>query len=240
MDRKFSDEQIEHIARNLLKDFAPDDETLDEIAESPRLWWNVRNRIETEKARRTPRRWFAALRPQILAFGALAVLICLGLTALFLSSGNNSNSPIARQSPVRNESEEVLIKAPEDLPNITPNIDSGKREISKNPPPAKASVPKFETKAKFVARNRVRENRTRQAVGSPGILTKPAEETKTDFIALSYAAATDSGQVVRVKVPSSMMVSLGVKTTVEKESELVSAEVVIGDDGLARAIRFIR
>jgi len=45
---------------------------------------------------------------------------------------------------------------------------------------------------------------------------------------------------VRVKVPSSMMVSLGVATTVEKESELVSAEVVIGDDGLARAIRFIR
>ena len=70
--------------------------------------------------------------------------------------------------------------------------------------------------------------------------TAPREETKTDFIALSYAAETDSGQIVRVKVPSSMMVSLGVKTTVEKESELVSAEVVIGDDGMARAIRFIR
>jgi len=57
---------------------------------------------------------------------------------------------------------------------------------------------------------------------------------------LSYAANTDSGQIVRVKVPRSMMVSLGLKSNVEKESELVSAEVVIGDDGAARAIRFIR
>jgi hypothetical protein len=37
-----------------------------------------------------------------------------------------------------------------------------------------------------------------------------------------------------------MMISLGVATNVEKESKMVSAEVVIGDDGLARAIRFIR
>ena len=71
-------------------------------------------------------------------------------------------------------------------------------------------------------------------------LPKTVEETKTDFIALSYAANTDSGQIVRVKVPSSMMVSLGVATNVEKGSDLVNAEVVIGDDGLARAIRFIR
>ena len=92
-----------------------------------------------------------------------------------------------------------------------------------------------------MARNRTGGNPTKQALSPSKISPRIAvEETKTDFIALSYAADTESGQIVRVKVPSSMMVSLGVATNVEKESKMVNAEVVIGDDGLARAIRFIR
>jgi hypothetical protein len=65
-------------------------------------------------------------------------------------------------------------------------------------------------------------------------------EVKTDFIALSYARDPDSGQIVRVRVPSSMMVSLGLVTSVKQPAELVDAEVLVGDDGLTRAIRFIR
>jgi hypothetical protein len=70
-------------------------------------------------------------------------------------------------------------------------------------------------------------------------IKKPAE-IKTEFIALSYARDPESGQIVRVKVPSSMMVSLGLVVSVEKPSDLVDAEVLVGDDGLTRAIRFIR
>jgi hypothetical protein len=36
-----------------------------------------------------------------------------------------------------------------------------------------------------------------------------------------------------------MMVSLGVSTNVERSKELISAEVIVGDDGAARAIRFL-
>ena len=64
-------------------------------------------------------------------------------------------------------------------------------------------------------------------------------EIATDFIALSFLPATESGQIVRVKVPRSMLVSLGVTTRVEKNSELVNAEIILGDDGAARAIRFL-
>ena len=70
-------------------------------------------------------------------------------------------------------------------------------------------------------------------------LAKKAVEIKTEFIALSYARNPESGQIVRVKVPSSMMVTLGLVATVEKPSALVDAEVIVGDDGLTRAIRFI-
>ena len=52
--------------------------------------------------------------------------------------------------------------------------------------------------------------------------------------------ATESGQILSVKVPRSMMVALGVTTNAERNSEMVKAEVIVGDDGAARAIRFMK
>ena len=242
MNRKISDEQLDKLAKKLLKDFALDEETLDEIAESPKLWWNVRNQIEAEKTRRE-RSWFFAFRPQILAFGALAIVACFGLTALFLNFKSDPDSTAAKQNPVQNPIGEK-VKIPENPAVVSPKIDLKNPEISKksesNTVPAKVPVKNVEPKTKFVAKNRLSETSAKQTNNSSKVLPKKAEETKTDFIALSYAANTDSGQIVRMKVPSAMMVSLGVATNVEKESKLVSAEVIIGDDGLARAIRFIR
>jgi hypothetical protein len=246
MDRKLSDEQLDKIAKNLLNDFALDDETLDEIAGSPKLWWSVRNQIETEKTRRE-KRWFFAFRPQMLAFGALASVICFGLAALLLNFKTDSDLASAQQNSVQTSFEEK-IKTPEN-PTVAalPKNDLKNPEVSKksesNPASAKVSVKNAEPQTKMIAKNQMSEaaaKQTKNASRKESLPKAATAETKTDFIALSYAANTDSGQIVRVKVPSAMMVSLGVATNVEKESKLVSAEVIIGDDGLARAIRFIR
>lgn len=241
MDRKISDEQLDRIAKNLLKDFALDEETLDEIAESPKLWWSVRSQIEAEKTRRE-KNWFAAFRWQIPVFGALAIGIFFGLTALFLSSDNNANQTIAKENPVQNKAEEKA-ETPEDAA-ITPSNNSNKSEISQklNPVPEKVSVKNTEPKTKFVARNQISETSTKQSNRSSKKtdLPKTVEEIKTDFIALSYASTTGSGQILKVKVPRSMMASLGVTSNIEKNTELVNAEVIVGDDGLARAIRFVQ
>jgi hypothetical protein len=242
MDRKLSDEQLDRIAKNLLKDFTLDEETLGEIAGSPRLWWNVRRRIETEKARRE-QSWLAVFRPSIFAFGALAIVVCFGFAVWFSNSAGNSNYAAGQPDPVQPRIEEIAGTPAAASPLVSPETDLKNPEISKNPAPENAPVKISEPKTKFVARHQVRENpakRTGQAPGKKIPAQIAVEETKTDFIALSYAADTGRGQIVRVKVPSSMMVSLGVAANVEKDSALVNAEVVIGDDGLARAIRFIR
>ena len=235
MDRKLSDQQVDRIAETLLKDFAPDDGELGEIAESPKIWWNVRKSIEAEKTRREKSR-FMFFRSPVLAFGALAMVVCFGLAVLFLNFRNDS--PVAEQKAVQNPNEEIA-KQPEN----SPAIDSKNPEVPKklNPAPEKVSVKNIEPKTKSVAGNQRRAPLAKQ-VNNPSKISPGAavKETKTDFIALSYAANMDSGQIVRVKVPSAMLVSLGVKANVENESALVQAEVVIGDDGLARAIRFIR
>ncbi len=68
-------------------------------------------------------------------------------------------------------------------------------------------------------------------------------EIATDYLPLTYvadSAAPESGLVMRVKVPRSTLVSLGVPMNLARADELVKADVVIGDDGLARAIRFVQ
>jgi hypothetical protein len=75
--------------------------------------------------------------------------------------------------------------------------------------------------------------------------TKPNEpESVTDFISLvaDAPAATplESGQLVRVQVPRAALASLGLPLNAERGNEPVKADVLLGGDGLARAIRFVR
>jgi len=68
-------------------------------------------------------------------------------------------------------------------------------------------------------------------------------EIATDFIPLMNRESLtqlDSGQVVRVELPRSALMSFGLPMNMERANERVKADVVVGNDGLARAIRFVR
>jgi hypothetical protein len=70
-----------------------------------------------------------------------------------------------------------------------------------------------------------------------------AGEVATDFLPLTFvddSRAQESGHVVRVKVPRSALIAFGVPMNMDRAGELITADVVVGDDGLARAIRFVQ
>jgi hypothetical protein len=78
----------------------------------------------------------------------------------------------------------------------------------------------------------------RRAVPKP----PPAEEIATDFIPLTYSrdiSTLESCQVVRVLMPRTAMASFGLPVNQERMNIPVSAQVLIGQDGVARAIRFL-
>jgi hypothetical protein len=67
-------------------------------------------------------------------------------------------------------------------------------------------------------------------------------EITTDYIPLTYFAGTtamESGQVVRVMVSRSSLLAYGLPVDLERTDEKIKADLVVGDDGLARAIRFV-
>jgi len=68
-------------------------------------------------------------------------------------------------------------------------------------------------------------------------------EIATDFIPLMHGESfnqMDGGQIVRVELPRSALMSFGLPMNMERAEERIKADVVIGNDGLARAIRFVR
>jgi hypothetical protein len=69
-----------------------------------------------------------------------------------------------------------------------------------------------------------------------------AADEDDGFIPLPNARRLDPNEdvnVVRVEVPRSAMLSVGLAVSADRVSELVEADVVLGADGLARAIRFV-
>jgi hypothetical protein len=70
-----------------------------------------------------------------------------------------------------------------------------------------------------------------------------SRELVTEFFPLTYSnVPTRGGYVVRMQVPRSALASFGaaLATGADRSSPSVLADVVIGDDGLARAVRFVQ
>jgi hypothetical protein len=68
-------------------------------------------------------------------------------------------------------------------------------------------------------------------------------EYATDFIPLSYGGfqkPMESGEVVRLEIPRSALIAFGLPVNVEQADAPVEAELLLGEDGMARAIRFLR
>src|SRR5688572_3406879 len=80
------------------------------------------------------------------------------------------------------------------------------------------------------------------AVQSPAAPEEAIAEVATEFLPLPYShVPMNMGSTVRIEVPATALVSFGLAPTDFREADgTVQADVLIGEDGLARAIRFVR
>jgi hypothetical protein len=68
-------------------------------------------------------------------------------------------------------------------------------------------------------------------------------EIATDFIPIGYMNAAnfqDGGQIVRVQLPRSALANFGLPVNMDRYNEKVKADVLVGVDGRAHAIRFVQ
>lgn len=68
-------------------------------------------------------------------------------------------------------------------------------------------------------------------------------EYVTDFFPLAYGGdqkPMQSGELIRVQMPRSALIAFGLPVNIERADVPVEADLLIGEDGLTRAIRFVR
>lgn len=74
-------------------------------------------------------------------------------------------------------------------------------------------------------------------------LNSNPREIATEFLPLgsmSEASLQDGGQIVRVELPRSALANFGFPVNMDRYNERVKADLVVGMDGLAHAIRFVQ
>jgi hypothetical protein len=70
-----------------------------------------------------------------------------------------------------------------------------------------------------------------------------AQEIATEFIPLMQGgryAQAEGGHLVRVELPRSALASFGLPVSAEQSGGRIKADVLLGEDGIARAIRFVQ
>ncbi|MCL6545872.1 MAG: hypothetical protein K6T61_11640 [Bryobacteraceae bacterium] len=124
------------------------------------------------------------------------------------------------------------------------------REHHLDPPPlvvhAPQAPPEVLRPVKSRPPERVRagmERRPQKPAGPVAAPAAKAEEVATGFIAVTHPATwpeEEVRQLLRVRLPRSAAAALGVPVNAERADEMLRADVVVGQDGVVRAVRFVQ
>jgi hypothetical protein len=185
-------------------------------------------------------------------------------TALLEAFRSRTSSRIERQAPVQSKSwprwilaaAAILIALGFIIYSAIRNEPRKSDEaLTVNPAPQPSVKPEAPVVKEIAARDSINESRApRRSRGARPRLNKPFiidsmttyakdSEYATDFFPLSYGGdqkTIERGEVIRVQMPRSALIRLGLPVNVERADTPVKADLLVGEDGLARAIRFVR
>jgi hypothetical protein len=173
---------------------------------------------------------------------AAAILIISALAAQFMPS-TNSGDAVQNQASI-NQPAPVQTAAPEESDAIERGKEPGDEASNSDQRLADMQQsPRGMNRRRDIARNASLSSNQSRNVNSLAAAANSNEEIVTDFLPLTYGGSLtqmDDGQVVRVELPRSALQSFGLPVNAERAGERVKADVLLGHDGVARAIRFVR
>jgi len=172
---------------------------------------------------------------------AAVLLIVIGIAALSMRS---IHSPVAAENP----------KTPTFQPKIAASTNKTVEPGVDQPKPAQLTVEgvalgshlKRHPKSLSDRPNSADKRNESEAQKADRDSTVPANyggEVATDFMPVGYTSPMnlqDGGQVMRVELPRSTLAGFGLPVNMERVNERVKADVLVGPDGQARAIRFVQ
>jgi len=165
------------------------------------------------------------------AVAAAVLLLVMGVVAVRFKQPDEPSAPgqpLAGGKPPGRVETAVALAPPNEEPGLMKTDEVSERPASKR----LAKVP-----------SRTRATRYSVSVRSLGVQPAGYEEVTTDFIPIAYSSSStvqEGGLVMRVEMSRYAMARFGFPVNVERYDERVKADVWIGIDGLAHAIRFVQ
>ena len=89
----------------------------------------------------------------------------------------------------------------------------------------------------------VARNPARQSSAPARVAQASKRESYTEFFPINNSFSRDQldrGQVIRVQLPRSALFTIGMPVDVNRLDESIKADLVMGEDGMARAVRFVQ
>jgi hypothetical protein len=231
MKRESSHDQDKEkaIASGLLAATRLTESEIDRIASAPHLFGSIRTRIaeqniSNEKApSNSPA--FGWLGGK--AFAAAAVVVMVLAAAAFLV--------------MKREASPIQAVAPPPLPEIRPvpqRFDAGQATVARSSEPDREvgrSLPEHISENAIVKEYVRKPQPARKGKSNKGPRTE-----ELDFYALNASAwETRDGRIVRVTLPRASLVALGANISLEGDRQNVTADLLVGADGVPRAIRVV-
>ena len=218
--RNVEKKKLDEIGKALVKAGSTRVQNIDQIVANPDLFDGIRERISSETRGR--RRAIGIMRPGFTVAGTI-LLIALASFAFFslrsrpaqVAGGGKPQPSIKTDEPKRFTTPDVVVQTP-----------SG-REIA----PAR---PERVTMTRQPERSvtRVRPVAARHV------------DDQNEFYALSYAGDPNEtergGRIVRVDISRATLFAMGFDLPLENESETVRADLLVGSDGVTRAVRVVK
>lgn len=215
--RNLKNSEIDAVGKRLLTAVRLSADEIDRIVSAPRLFDSVRARIAdgSEKTVRQSVRfnWIPAA----------AVMTALAVITVAVNFGIGNKSLISPATADIIPSAAVELKAENveqalDTPAVVPLRARHTR------PTSRTGVDKIKSK---------RYSRPRQDEAKP----------EGEFYALNLVGsledAATEGLIVRIDLPRSSLFAMGVNVSLENDTKFVKTDVLMGNDGVPRAIRFV-
>ena len=227
--RKLNEQEIGAIGKRLFAASRLTEGEIDRIASAPGSFEGVLSRIREEEGRRALRSTgFGGLlgRNRWIVGTGLATVLCVSVFAVILKQ--NGSNLVVSGNPV-----EIPGEA---RPNFTPQVKfvkgftSGRADIESDPSPETPSI--INTFQRETRRSQPRVERASYTQGNDN-----------QFVAVTYTGdggeSVRGGRVVRVDVPRSTLFAMGFDVSLENDSPTMKADLLIGPDGVTRAVRLV-
>jgi hypothetical protein len=166
---------------------------------------------------------------------AAAAIVALGLIVPLRGwFGRTVQPTVAQKTPATPSS-----VAPPVAPIVTPGTGAG--HVADNVPPP-APVPVTGSVNRTPRTRNVPRTNTAPAI-DPDQQVAANTEVTSGFIPLTYlnnATAADGGVMLRVEVARDRLAAMGLPLNLDRYGETIKADIIMGDDGVARAIRLVQ